>query len=350
MRGFIFGIVVFALSFFIYIYPINLLIYFLSDAKVFEPKSIIPTVIIAISISVYFKTHLKSRFLGGLIYYGMGAGFIGFCLFNLGLIASFTLPQFTLEIGVGCLTLFVFIFFKSIINGRQIHLKNIQFASPKIKHQCSLIFVSDIHLGSNPKKHLEKICGKINTLTYDYLLVGGDLFDSSAFEITDLEPFKTNQEPILFVTGNHEYYVQNHADKVAKLVDYNIRLLDNEAIIIDELNVIGISDNQSSKTQSEIAKSLVRENKFNLLMVHQPSIWASTPESIDLMLSGHTHNGQIFPFNLLVRLQFATVYGTYQKLNSKLYVSSGSGTWGPRMRLGTQNEIVQISLLPKNTN
>ncbi|MAI00671.1 MAG: metallophosphoesterase, partial [Gammaproteobacteria bacterium TMED183] len=114
-------------------------------------------------------------------------------------------------------------------------------------------------------------------------------------------------------------------------------------------NIIGISDNQAPKLQSEIAQGLVREDSFNLLMVHQPSIWDSAPDSTDLMLSGHTHNGQIFPFSLLVRLRFRTVYGIYRRLNSMLYVSSGSGTWGPRMRLGTQNEIIRIEISPQNT-
>ena len=62
------------------------------------------------------------------------------------------------------------------------------------------------------------------------------------------------------------------------------------------------------------------------------------------MLSGHTHNGQIFPFNFLVKLQFKHIYGLYEKLNSKLYVSSGSGCWGPKMRLGSKNEIVRIQI------
>jgi uncharacterized protein len=350
MRNFIFVLIILALSFFIYVYPINLLGYLLFDSKIIEPLSFIPTVIIASAAFLYFRTHSTSRLLRGFIYYGMGLGFIGFCLFNIGLIASMIAPKFTLEIGLGCLILFVFTCFKSILNGRKIHLKHIHFSSPKIKNPHNIIFISDIHLGSNPKSHLEGICEKINGLTYDYLLIGGDLFDSSTFEAEDLEPLKTIQKPILFVTGNHEYYVKNHLDKIAKLIDYNIKCLDNQGIIIDELNIVGISDNQSRKIQSEMAESLVKENKFNVVMVHQPSIWNSAPEGADLILSGHTHNGQIFPFNFLVRLQFSTVYGIYRRLNSNLYVSSGSGTWGPRMRLGTQNEIVQISLSPEKIN
>ena len=83
---------------------------------------------------------------------------------------------------------------------------------------------------------------------------------------------------------------------------------------------------------------------FNLLIAHKPSFWSAFNEQIDLMLSGHTHNGQIFPFNLLVKLKFKNLYGLYTNRQSYLYVSSGVGCWGPKMRLGTQNEIVEIFL------
>jgi predicted MPP superfamily phosphohydrolase len=67
---------------------------------------------------------------------------------------------------------------------------------------------------------------------------------------------------------------------------------------------------------------------------------------VDLMLSGHTHNGQIFPFNYLVRQQFARIKGLYQSESAYLYVNSGTGTWGPLMRLGTRNEISCFDLVP----
>ena len=63
------------------------------------------------------------------------------------------------------------------------------------------------------------------------------------------------------------------------------------------------------------------------------------------MLCGHTHNGQIFPFNFFVKLKYPNIYRLYEKLNSKLYVSSGAGCWGPKMRLGSQNEIVELILI-----
>ena len=111
--------------------------------------------------------------------------------------------------------------------------------------------------------------------------------------------------------------------------------------------MIGISDNLTLENQKRIACRLIQEDLFNLILVHKATLWDHVFEKTDLMLSGHTHNGQIFPFNFFVRLQYKNIYGIYEKLKSKLYVSSGSGCWGPTMRLGTKNEIVDI-LISKN--
>ena len=85
-------------------------------------------------------------------------------------------------------------------------------------------------MGPGPKQHLEKICDKIDVLDYDSLLIGGDLFDSSAFKVEDLNPLKVIQKPILFVTGNHEYYFKDHKNKLASLVNYNITTLNNQSV------------------------------------------------------------------------------------------------------------------------
>ena len=96
------------------------------------------------------------------------------------------------------------------------------------------------------------------------------------------------------------------------------------------------------EAQKNIARKLIQAEFFNIVLVHKPSLWGYVYEETDLMLSGHTHNGQIFPFNLFVRMRFKNIYGLYEKLTSKLYVSSGSGCWGPKIRLGTRNEIVDV--------
>ncbi|WP_438997002.1 metallophosphoesterase, partial [Candidatus Puniceispirillum sp.] len=217
MRNFIFATIIFILSFLIYIYPLNIVAYLLFDARLIQPVTIIPTAIIALTIFVYFKTHITSPLLSTIIYYGMGIGFIGFCIFNIGLIAALIMPEFSFEIGLFCLIVFVITCVKSILNGRYIHLKNIHITSPKIDQPSNLLFISDVHLGSNSKQHFERICQTIDKLDYDFLLIGGDLFDSSAFNAADLSPLKVIEKPILFVTGNHEYYVKDHQAKVADL-------------------------------------------------------------------------------------------------------------------------------------
>ena len=88
---------------------------------------------------------------------------------------------------------------------------------------------------------------------------------------------------------------------------------------------------------------------FHLILNHKPDIWEQINDQIDLMLTGHTHNGQIFPFNLIVKLKFKYNYGLFKKENSNLYVSSGSGCWGPKIRIGTSNEIIHFKLNSKSS-
>jgi len=223
-----------------------------------------------------------------------------------------------------------------------IDLKSIKILSSKVDEQIRIIFISDTHLGSNSKKHLEKILLKIKELEFDFLLIGGDFIDSSSFDLADLDILRNINKPILFISGNHEYYIKDYENKLKGLSNYDISFLDNESFKFKKLNFIGISDNLTLETQKNIACKLIQEDFFNLILVHKPTLWNHVYKNTDLMLSGHTHNGQIFPFNFFVRLQFKNIYGLYEKLSSKLYVSSGSGCWGPNMRLGTKNEIVDI--------
>ena len=209
------------------------------------------------------------------------------------------------------------------------------------------LFISDVHLGTNPISHLQKILNKIKDLQYDFILIGGDLIDSSSFNLSELLILKKNiNKKIYFVTGNHEYYIENYHKKLNELNQFGIITLINKNININDINIIGIDDKQSSKNQLNNYLKLKDEKLFNLLLVHKPSIWNEVRENTDLMLSGHCHNGQIIPFNLFVRLQFKYIYGLYTYNDSNLYISSGSACWGPRLRVGTFNEIVYVDLVP----
>jgi predicted MPP superfamily phosphohydrolase len=108
--------------------------------------------------------------------------------------------------------------------------------------------------------------------------------------------------------------------------------------------MIGLSDNITNKSKIRYVEELSQKDLFNLLIVHKPSIWKKVSNNANLMLSGHTHNGQIFPFNFVVKLQFPQNYGLYKNKKNHLYVSSGSATWGPKIRIGSNNEIIHIEL------
>ena len=127
--------------------------------------------------------------------------------------------------------------------------------------------------------------------------------------------------------------------------NFNIIHLNNKSIKTHGINIIGVDDNLMIHEQKSVIEEKFKKDLFNLVIVHKPSVWKGSYEYSDLMLSGHTHNGQIFPFNFFVKFRFKHLYGIYKKMSSNLYVSSGVGCWGPKMRLGSSNEIVEISII-----
>ena len=129
-----------------------------------------------------------------------------------------------------------------------------------------------------------------------------------------------------------------------KLSEFGIKILDNVAVQFGGLNIIGVDEGQNIERQKDVIKQHKEEGKFNIAVVHKPFLWARDFSDADLTLAGHTHNGQIFPFNLIVKLQFPQNYGLYKNNNNHLYVSSGSATWGPKMRIGSNNEIIHFEL------
>lgn len=341
-----FYLIVFIISYFIYVYPFEILNELLFNDITNRRLSLYYSLIISILVIFYFRSKNTFFLLKFFVYEGMGVGFISFWIVNFVLIFKYFLPINDYFLGIVSLILIALISFYALIYGRLIFLRSIKISSKKINRKHNFIFISDVHLGTNSTSHLKKIIKIIQAADYDFILIGGDLIDSSSYKINNFSLFNEINKPIYFVTGNHEYYISEYEVKLEQLSKFGITILDNEKNFIDDINLIGIGDKQSSEDQASKLFELVDKSKFNLLLVHKPSIWNKVKKNVDLMLSGHTHNGQIFPFNFLVRLQFKYKYGMYKNENSYLYVSSGSGCWGPRMRLGTSNEIINIELMP----
>ena len=244
----------------------------------------------------------------------------------------------------------------AIWNALNPRLKSISVSIPKLPNQWKnkkIVQISDVHLGQiNQKEFIDKIVEKINLVNPEMVLITGDLFDGMDGILNSvLQPFKKLNPPkgTYFVTGNHETYLglKNIFQEIKKTP---IKVIRNEVISISGLKIIGIDYPEQGEKSNIIEKlESLKKNYFgkpNILLHHTPTnIPQIKKMGINLELCGHTHNGQIFPFNLITKLVYRNYnYGLYSSGNFTLYTTNGVGTWGPTMRLGNIPEIVVITL------
>ena len=227
-------------------------------------------------------------------------------------------------------------------------VRRFEIASDKLSRPLRVVQISDIHIGSRQGGFMARIVDRINRLKPDYVAITGDLIDSSAVEIDALRSLENLTGTTFFSVGNHERYA-DLPKAISMLETLGVIPLRQQSYLAEGIQFIGIDDAES---QDQVGRFLpevgVRDDHFSILLYHRPLGWESAiGHGVDLMLSGHTHNGQIFPFNLLVRRQFRRIRGLFCQGGSYLYVSSGTGTWGPLMRLGSLNEISCFDLRPR---
>lgn len=217
--------------------------------------------------------------------------------------------------------------------------------------EIKIVAASDFHLGTSiGKKQLQKYVKLINAHHPDLVLMVGDICDHSlpAMVRQNLkEDLQKIQAPlgVYAVDGNHEYYSFHLAEVNEYYKSAGIKVLrDGTAEIQHQFYLVGRDDynNRQRKKLSELMDSF-DPSKPVIVIDHQPmSLEESQQENIDLHLSGHTHNGQVFPGNLLAKRFFEVSYGYKKKGNTHIYISSGLGLWGPPYRIGTQSELVVI--------
>ena len=336
-------IILFVFSYIIFIFPFDILLSWLGKPTSLFEALLGTTIVFGICL-YYFRSKSTNKIIKFIVYEGIGVGTISFFI----ILPLIIIGYFKILIDFFLVVLFftfqIPVIIYGYVNSKKLKIKKLSIESKLISKNIKFIFISDIHIGSNDPSSLKKLVSKINELDFNFLIIGGDLIDSSAFKIFDLYEFKKINKPIFFVTGNHEYYIQNYKKHLDDLYKVGIKTINNESIEFDDINLIGLSDNISNESKIEYLEKLSKKNLFNLLIVHKPSIWKKASNKANLMLSGHTHNGQIFPFNFIVKLQFPQNYGLYKNNDNHLYVSSGSATWGPKIRIGSNNEIIYIEL------
>jgi len=330
-------------SYLIFIFPFEIISSWLGYSTSLQ-ETVLSTAFVYLVCLYYFRSKSSNKIIKLFVYEGIGIGtlslFIVFFILLISFILNINEAQKIFIFFITFIPLIIYGFF----NAKNVSVKQLKFSHSKIKKKIKFIFLNDIHIGSNSPKILKKIIPLINQHNPSFVLVGGDLIDSSSFKIQDLDEMKKINAPIYFVTGNHEHYIEDSQKHLNDFKNQNIKILDNENVLVDRINIIGLSDNQTKENKINKFEQLFDSDYFNLLLVHQPSIWNSLKEKANLTLSGHTHNGQIFPFNLVVKIQFPQIYGVYSYLKNYLYVSSGAATWGPKIRIGSKNEILNIEL------
>jgi len=221
----------------------------------------------------------------------------------------------------------------------------------------SIIQLSDLHLSnSSSHKWLERIVKQTNQLEPDLVVITGDLLEE---EIQDQDKFAgifrnlKSRHGVLAITGNHEYYagIENFMEFAQRA---NLKVLRNDHISIAEaVEIVGIEDDAAKnmggqKPDMDAAFRGVDPNRLVIFLNHRPTLFQEAmARGTDLQLSGHTHNGQIFPYNLIVSAIFKYSYGLYREGDSYIYTSSGTSLWGPPMRLPGRSEIVKITIIKK---
>jgi hypothetical protein len=321
------------------------------------------------------------------VFYWLAGTWFGFIFLGLAVFSLQHLAQFLLKLSgviwpgriwgwtaVG-LTLLTGIY--GLINAAVIRVTEVTIPISKMQSpQVTIVLLTDIHVGAvYGPRYLEKIVTKTNSLKPDLVAIAGDLFDGSAKpDYRMVRPLEKLEAPAFFVTGNHEVY--EGVDVTTSLVARTgVTVLRNRMAESHGLQLIGLDAPLREGRRAGIFDQFqgsIDPGKPALLLYHIPmGLDQARERGVDLQLSGHTHNGQLFPFTLVMPLAYRFYRGLGREVREEyargnpgsllrteqqeglagadpfyIYVSQGVGSWGPPMRIGTRSEIIKINMVP----
>lgn len=289
----------------------------------------------------------------GVMFYIFISSLIVFVLIMLNSYFDLNIPIKIISITLIFITLILITY--GVINANNTRIVKWDVKSEKLSanwNNKKIVIISDVHLGSmRGENFLKRIVGKIEKEKPDVVFILGDLIDGTSIpyekwfsEFSTLKP----QFGILYVEGNHEKYSQEY-NKFKSLIPATINNLTNKQIIINDTQIIGL-DYKESESKDEIKKELESlnydKNKSSIILMHDPKNTISlSEEGVSLVLSGHTHDGQFFPFTTLINnLYKKYAHGVSYTQNTASVTSAGIGTSIIPIRIGTNPEIIVLNI------
>ena len=246
---------------------------------------------------------------------------------------------------------------RAMYEAKFIELEKVDVKINNLKQDYSIVQLSDVHIGGLiDQKFIRDIVKRVNVLNPDIVVITGDLVDI-ALEyakpaLAELKNLRSKYG-IYFIVGNHEY-LHGIDDIIETVNSMGIKTLENENVYIGEkgkgFNLAGVYDYvgyrmNHHKPDLEFALENKDDNSPTILLAHQPKFIEEVQENIALVLSGHTHGGQLYPFRILVKMVQPYLAGLYaHNKKTQIYVNKGTGFWGPPMRLGASSEITYITV------
>ena len=213
--------------------------------------------------------------------------------------------------------------------------------------------VTDVHLGNiRGPGFVRHLVWRLRRAQPEAVFISGDMFDGTKLDLARaVQPWSELKPPcgVYFVSGNHDD-MRNRARHLAAIGGAGIRILNNEKVSIDGLQLIGVHDAETDDPplfREILRQAGIRREEASILLAHKPANLAVAEEAgISLQLSGHTHAGQFWPWSLIAaRVHGKFVHGLNRFGRMLVYTSSGAGTWGPPFRVGTHSEIVLLRLV-----
>lgn len=259
-----------------------------------------------------------------------------------------------------CFSLFFFLHLYGTWTSARPLVTKIKVALPNLPSGWrgkKIVFLSDLHLGNVWRaRFAAKIARLVGAIRPEAILIGGDLYDGGMQGDAELiAPLQSavREAPrgAYFVSGNHEYFLADPPAAMAVIRELGVHVLNNETADLGGLRVIGV-DYQSARHRDAFQKIIahalheVPGNSPVILLKHEPAdLDVARDAGVAFGLFGHTHRGQVFPLSLIThRVYKGFDYGLKSLGMMKVYTSSGAGTWGPPLRLGTRSEVVEITL------